>query len=460
MPQTKIRNAQLLIATDLDANSKKIINLANPVSANDAANKAYVDSVVQGLDIKGSVRVATTGNITLTNVQTIDGINVLANDRVLVKNQSDGTQNGIYVVSATAWVRAADMAAGSSAAGAFVFVEEGTTNADSGWVCTTNLGGPDTVGTDALAFAQFSGAGQVIAGNGLTKTGNSIDVVTANSGRIVVNADNIDLATTGVTAGTYTKVTVDAYGRVTTATSIAAADLPSSIDATKIGGGLVDNTEFGYLNGVTSAIQTQLDNKQPLDSDLTAIAALATNGLIARTATGTAAVRTVTGTSGRVSVTNGDGVAGNPTIDLATSGASAGTYTKVTVDVYGRVTSATSIAATDLPSAIDAAKIANGSVSNTEFQYLDGVTSSIQTQINNSVQYSNQRFEAPTGSINGTNTAFTLTATPQNGNFVSVFLNGLLQQPGVGNDYTISGTTITFTSAPIAGDVILVQYFT
>lgn len=111
----------------------------------------------------------------------------------------------------------------------------------------------------------------------------------------------------------------------------------------KVSASSVTSTELGHLSGVTSAVQTQLDAKQPLDSDLTAIAALASNGLVAKTGSGTAAARTITGTSGRISATNGDGVSGNPTLDLVTTGVSAASYVNpnITVDAYGRITAAT-----------------------------------------------------------------------------------------------------------------------
>lgn len=204
--------------SDVSFNSRKLTNLADPTSAQDAATKAYVDATRSGLDVKDSVKVATTASITLSGTQTIDGVSVTTGDRVLVKNQSTASQNGIYVVAAGSWARAPDAASNAEVTpGLFTFVEEGTVNSDSGWVLSTDS--VITLNTTALAFSQFSGAGQMTAGDGLTKTGNQLDVATANSARIVVNADNIDLATTGVAASTYTSVTVDTYGRVTAGTN-------------------------------------------------------------------------------------------------------------------------------------------------------------------------------------------------------------------------------------------------
>ena len=194
-----------------------------PSSDLQAATKGYVDATATGLDVKASCRVASTANIVLATgtALTIDGVVTVAGDRVLVKDQSTASQNGIYVVAAGAWSRSTDADTSAEVtAGMFTFVSEGTVNADSGWVLTTN----DVIvlGTTALGFAQFSGAGQITAGDGLTKSGNTLNVVTANAARIVVNADSIDLATVSVTPNTGTpgishlqSVTVDAYGRVT-----------------------------------------------------------------------------------------------------------------------------------------------------------------------------------------------------------------------------------------------------
>ena len=198
--------------------TSKITGLGDPTANQDAATKAYVDSVAQGLDAKASVRVATTANITLSNTQTIDGIALSVGDRVLVKDQSTASQNGIYVVASGSWTRATDADTWVELTSAFTFVEQGTANANNGYTCTIAQGG--TIGTTAITWVQFSGAGQITAGAGLTKTGNTLDVGTASSSRIVVNANDIDLATTGVTIGTYAGLTVDAYGRVTSASTL------------------------------------------------------------------------------------------------------------------------------------------------------------------------------------------------------------------------------------------------
>ena len=264
---------------------------ADPTSALHAATKQYVDATTSGLDFKQSVRVASTANVGISNPGTavFDGVTLSSGDRVLLKNQTTGSENGLYVFnsSGSAMVRTSDADTNAEVtSGLYVWVEEGTANGNSAWVLSTS--NPITLGTTSLSFVQFSGLGQITAGNGLTKTGNVLDVVTANSGRIVVNTDNIDLASGIVSTGTYKSVTVDTYGRVTAGTN--------------------PTTLVGF--GITDA--------QPLDADLTAIAALASTGFAARTASDTWAQRTLTGTSNRVVITNGDGVSGNPTFDIGT----------------------------------------------------------------------------------------------------------------------------------------------
>ena len=180
--------------------SQKITNLADPTADADAANKGYVDGVAQGLDIKDSVKATTTANITLSGTQTVDGVSLSADDRVLVKNQNTASENGLYLCKSGSWVRTDDLAAGADAAGAFVFVEQGTVNAENGFVCTSNKGSA-VVGTNNLTFAQFSGAGQIIAGDGLDKSGNTLSVDLKSNGGLVIESTEIavDLGASSIT---------------------------------------------------------------------------------------------------------------------------------------------------------------------------------------------------------------------------------------------------------------------
>tara|TARA_B100000073_G_scaffold60083_1_gene44585 strand:+ start:575 stop:2260 length:1686 start_codon:yes stop_codon:yes gene_type:complete len=186
----------------IDVSNARITSLATPTQTTDAATKAYVDAQLQGLDVKNSVRVATTANGTLSsafaNGQTVDGITLATGDRILLKDQSTGSQNGIYTVNASgAPTRATDFDADSEVTGGtFFFVEEGTVNADNGFVMTND--GTVTVGSTALVFTQFSGAGQVTAGSALTKSGNTLNVAVDDSS-IEVNSDALRVKASGIT---------------------------------------------------------------------------------------------------------------------------------------------------------------------------------------------------------------------------------------------------------------------
>ena len=223
MPGNRTLDAILAPVAPVSLNSQRITGLADPTGATDGANKQYVDAVAQGLAPKDSVRAATTANLTLSAPQTVDGVSVIAGDRVLVKDQTTPSQNGIYVVAAGAWTRSTDMDAWSEVPAAFTFVEEGTTNADTGWVSTANQGG--TLNTTAITWAQFSGAGSITAGAGLTKTGSSLDVG-AGAG-ITVNADTIQVANDGITNA------MIADGAI----NLATADVTGTLPITKGGTG-------------------------------------------------------------------------------------------------------------------------------------------------------------------------------------------------------------------------------
>jgi hypothetical protein len=234
--KTKLDNATAnnTVSTLVLRDSSGNFSAADPTSAQHVATKAYVDGVASGIDVKASVKAATTANITLSGAQTIDGVSIVSGDRVLVKDQSTASENGIYVAAASSWTRATDMDNWAEVPGAFTFVEQGTTNADSGWVCTSDQGG--TIGSTNITWSQFSGAGQVTAGAGMTKTGNTLDVVAADNS-LTVNADSlqvkvddstIKVTTSGIYVPGYTPVASANVARTREFTSISVGDSPGT----------------------------------------------------------------------------------------------------------------------------------------------------------------------------------------------------------------------------------------
>jgi hypothetical protein len=219
----------------VDVANKRITSVAEPTQSSDAATKNYVDAVKTGLDPKDSVRIATTAALTATYANgtsgvgatltnsgtqaafTVDSIVGVAGDRVLVKDQAAALQNGFYTITtvgtaSTNWVltRTVDADQASELTpGAFTFVEEGTVNGQNGYVCTNT--GSITIGTTSISFVQFSGAGQIIAGDGLTKTGNTLNAV-GTTNRIAISADAIDISASYVGQASITTLGTIATG--------------------------------------------------------------------------------------------------------------------------------------------------------------------------------------------------------------------------------------------------------
>ena len=382
MAVTQIDGArQLRFTGNLDLQTNKIVNLTDPTANQDAATKSYVDAQVAGgvIDFKESVRVATTAAGTLAsdfeNGDTIDGVALATNDRILIKNQSSGDENGIYIVQATGAPSRSDDADTSAevTSGMFMFVEEGTANAKTGWLLTTT--GTITLDTTALTFEKFSEVGQLledlVAGAGLTKTGETVDVIAATSGGLTANANDIT-----INLDTNSGLNLGADGiSVGAGSGLAASGGDVNVGAAPSGGITVNANDIEVnLDGSTLAL----------------------------------------GASG-LSLADGASAA-----LLVGQGASDSTYNAVGGDL-------TMDASADFT-------IADSYVTDT-WVYR----------------------EVPSGLVNGSNASYTLAATPLSAT-ECVHLNGVLQNVGGSNDYTISTNTVTFNSAPETGDVILVNY--
>jgi len=189
---------------NVDLNNFAIINLGPPSNPNDAANKSYVDAAINGLSWKDPVRMASTAQRALSGLTAIDGVTPLGGDRVLLKNQTAPAENGIWVASSGAWTRATDADAEVELLNAAVFVSEGTSQADTAWVMTTNA--PITVGATGITWAQFGAPASYVGGAGLTLTGNTFDVG-AGTG-ITVAADTVAVDTATIATRSYVDTAV------------------------------------------------------------------------------------------------------------------------------------------------------------------------------------------------------------------------------------------------------------
>lgn len=339
---------------------------ADPVQALGAATKQYVDSIAQSLDVKASVRVASIANVVIATggLIVIDGIQLVAGDRVLLKDQTTASENGIYVANAGAWTRAIDAnSAVLVTPGLFTFIEDGAINANAGFVLTTKA--PITLGTTALSFSQFSGAGQIIAGNGITKSGNMLSVVgTAN--RVTVSGSGVDIAATFVgqssittlgliTTGTWNGATVDvAHGgtgattltgyvkgagtaALTSSTTIPNTDITGlgtmstqNASAVAVNGGAINGTTIGATTASTGAFTSLSTTGAATLASVTTANATVTGGSV----NGTSVGATTASTGKFTNLTATSVMSLNSIGDMVTASTAVATTVATTVDSF------------------------------------------------------------------------------------------------------------------------------
>lgn len=471
---SKIQDGDLLVKSDGSVPFTAPISGVAPTQSSHLVTKDYVDSLAQGLDAKESVRAAALSNVALSGTQTVDGVALVDGDRVLVAGQTNPVENGIYVVRAGAWQRAPDATTNDTVTpGLFTFVEEGDAYADTGWLLTSD--GPTTLGTTPLPFVQFSAAGQTAAGAGLTKTGNTLDVVSANGG-IVVNADNIALTLDGpgltVTADGLRLSAVaegqvligDAQGNLTPQTlsgdvAVTAGGVVTIVDGAISGDKIADGSlgleklESGTAGQIILAGAGGVPEYVTVSGDATIDATGNVQlgaGVVGTNELADAAVSTGKLVDGAVST---DKLAEDAVTEdkLADNSVSTGKLVNAAVTL-------------EKMAAVPAGQIIMGTAAGNAYVTLSGdvtvgedgvvsINSETVVRVADIV-----KGETPAGALNGANVTFVLANSPKVGT-VDVYVNGILQDEGAGNDYELEGDTITMAYALTSADKIRVAYF-
>lgn len=244
---------------NLSLNSYRIVNLSDPLSSSDAATKNYVDSKLEGLDPKDSVLYSTSGNITLSGLGTQAGgdwaTSIPANSRILVKNQTLPEENGIYIATSGSWSRSLDANTWEKLTSAYVFIESGSTLSDSGWTCNIDSGG--TLGTTAVNWTKFSNSGEIVAGSGLGKTGNTLDVNVDNS-TIEISSDTLRIKDAGVTFSKIQNVSASRIIGRGSASSGSPVELQLGTNLSIVGDVLnATSTSISYSANIGDGIATQ-----------------------------------------------------------------------------------------------------------------------------------------------------------------------------------------------------------
>ena len=409
----------------VDLNGQNIIDLKDPVGDKDAVTKIYVDARAAGLQIKQECVVTSISDITNLDYRTtqINGYTYTDGERLLIRNQGDAKQNGIYIGSTTdVWTRALDMNTSEEIARAYTLITGGDTLAYSSWV----VEGAPELGVDDIIFVKFSQSGSIEAGDGIDKEGNTISVI-GTTNRILVDENGVNISpnysgqntitTVGdIAQGTWSGTTIELHHGGTGATT--------KNDACKSLGVVFNTiTDVSENQIVAGADRGKMLNTNATSGTIThtlPLAATHGNGFIVSFRKSDSSVNSVTVQRAGSDTINGsttatltyqnqtmtlisDGVTGwviaqrgqrNPTpigeggtgVDLSATGGTGKFVKQVTT---GANLTVDTIAASELPSAIDASKLANGTVSNTELQYINSLSSNAQTQLNAKIEASN-----------------------------------------------------------------------
>jgi len=478
------------------------VQVATPSAGNDAVNKTYVDGLVNGLQWKDPVRALSTvsdGNITLSGVsgQSLDGVSLSADDRVLLTEQTDASENGIWVVKSGAWERPADFPTGGDAVNATCLVSEGTSYADTQWTCTSNSSA-DTIDTNDLAFAQISGAGGVGAGDGLVLDGSELDVNVDDSS-IEINADVVRVKALGITnamlAGSIAdgKLAQDYIqtsevddtsiefsggtlnvkaGGVTNdmlAGSIADGKLASDYIQTSEVDGTTIEFAGGSLNIVDGGVGTTQLANDSVDKDKIA-SDVAGNGIV-QNVDGSLELNvddsSIEIASGEVLQVKALGITNAMLAGSIADTKLAEDYIKTsevddsTIEFNGGTLNVKALGITNSEIAEDTIAESKLDIHNAPStgQVLGYTANGLEwvSGTSGNVNESDIQVENESANCNGATTDFTLDNTPIT-NSVQVFLNGLLQEEGSGKDYTLSGTTVAFADAPLTNDILIIHY--
>jgi hypothetical protein len=479
-------------------------NLGTPTASSSAATKGYVDTIAQGLDNKYSARAATTGaetytiasgSVTQINGTTIDSVTPNIGEYILVKDapatsgvgspSSIQPGNGLYMVTGNTTNLSLSRATGQSGsnvpAGDYVFIEAGSTYASNGWVVSTpSSGAAFTYGTGNIQWTQFTGAGEVTVDGTLTKTGNQLSRaaltgdVTASTGS---NATTIaasavtkmaNLAANSVignATGSAAAPSALTLSATATASSVAYRDANGNLVANSYTAGVVStataagtttltaaSAQFQQFTGTTTQTVV-LPNATTLSNGASFVIANRSTGAVTVNANGGGLVISVAAnTQTTVTQLNNSSAAG--VWDATTSGSSGGgSGTVTTLSVVSANGFAGSVANATTTPAITITTTATG--------LLKGNGTAISAATASTDYMAPGSFvdrETPSGALNGSNATYTLVNTPLSGT-EHVYYNGILMEPGTGNDYTISGGTITWlTPLPVSGEKIRVSY--